>query len=186
MTHFTISNDNNVTACASAKEAATLGSDALTFTNERELAKATAEWPLSRFAETWNSLAGVVPFDDLKPVKKFTDRKSAVSRIWAATQRLAADSAAQAGTKAPTKTKAGKRARKPSAAHTARDGSKKAKILDLVKRPGGATLKALMKATDWQAHSVRGFLSGTVGKKMGLTVASAKGEDGERRYSIKT
>jgi hypothetical protein len=44
--------------------------------------------------------------------------------------------------------------------------------------PGGASLKELMKATDWQAHSVRGFLSGSVGKKMGLTVTSAKSEDG--------
>ena len=42
-----------------------------------------------------------------------------------------------------------------------------------------------MKATGWQAHSVRGFLSGTVGKKMGLTVASAKGQDGERSYMVK-
>jgi hypothetical protein len=40
------------------------------------------------------------------------------------------------------------------------------------------------KATGWQAHSVRGFLSGTIGKKMGLTVTSTKGEDGERRSSI--
>ena len=67
----------------------------------------------------------------------------------------------------------------------AREGSKTAKILDLLKRPGGATLKELMKATAWQAHSVRGFLSGTVGKKMGLTVNSAKGEDGERNYSVR-
>ena len=66
----------------------------------------------------------------------------------------------------------------------ARDGSKTAKILDLLKRPGGATLKELIKATGWLPHSVRGFLSGTVGKKMGLTVTSAKGEDGERTYSI--
>jgi hypothetical protein len=42
-----------------------------------------------------------------------------------------------------------------------------------------------MKATGWQPHSVRGFLSGTVGKKMELAVLSTKGEDGERTYSVK-
>jgi hypothetical protein len=42
-----------------------------------------------------------------------------------------------------------------------------------------------MKATGWQPHSIRGFLSGTIGKKMGLAVTSTKGEDGERNYSIK-
>jgi hypothetical protein len=42
-----------------------------------------------------------------------------------------------------------------------------------------------MRVTGWQPHSVRGFLSGTVGKKMGLTVSSIQGEDGERRYSVK-
>jgi len=100
---------------------------------------------------------------------------------------------------APTKGKSGKKATpakkapkgaksaKPAkaAAAGARPGSKTAKILDLLKRPGGATSKELMKATGWQPHSVRGFLSGTVGKKMGLAVNSAKGEDGERTYSIK-
>ena len=53
--------------------------------------------------------------------------------------------------------------------------------------PGLLTIlpsKELMKATGWLPHSVRGFLSGTVGKKMGLTVTSTKGEDGERTYSI--
>ena len=55
----------------------------------------------------------------------------------------------------------------------------------MLKRPGGATLKALMKVTSWQAHSVRGLLSGTLGKKMNLTVASTKGEGGERIYSVK-
>ena len=72
--------------------------------------------------------------------------------------------------------------RKPTGS---RDGSKAAKILDLLKRPGGATAKELQKASGWQPHSVRGFLSGTVGKKMGLTVTSTKGEDGERSYSVK-
>jgi hypothetical protein len=41
-----------------------------------------------------------------------------------------------------------------------------------------------MKATGWQAHSVRGFISCALGKKMGLTVASVRREDGERVYSI--
>jgi Protein of unknown function (DUF3489) len=66
----------------------------------------------------------------------------------------------------------------------ARDGSKSAKMLDLLKRPGGATSQELMKATGWLPHSVRGFLSGTVGKKMGLTVISTKSADGQRTYSV--
>ena len=82
---------------------------------------------------------------------------------------------------APAK-KANKGAKKAAGA---RDGSKTAKILDLLKRPGGATAKELIKASGWQAHSVRGFLSGTVSKKMGLAVTSTKGEDRERTYSVK-
>jgi hypothetical protein len=67
----------------------------------------------------------------------------------------------------------------------ARQGSKTEKVLDLLKRSGGVTTKELIKATGWQPHSVRGFLSGTVGKKMGLAVTSTKSEDGERSYSVK-
>ena len=88
----------------------------------------------------------------------------------------------KSGKKATPAKKAPKSAKKASGA---RDGSKAAKILDLLKRPGGATSKELQKASGWQPHSVRGFLSGTIGKKMGLTVVSTKGEDGERTYSVK-
>ena len=88
----------------------------------------------------------------------------------------------KAGKKAPPAKKAPKGAKKATGA---RDGSKTAKILDLLKRPGGATAKELMKASGWQPHSVRGFLSGTVSKKMGLAVTSTKGEDRERTYSVK-
>ncbi len=92
---------------------------------------------------------------------------------------------------APAKAKPTKKAspakKTPKAAKeqgAARDGSKAAKIVDLLKRPDGATVAEIMKVSDWQAHSVRGFISGTLGKKMGLTVTSTKGEGGERRYSI--
>jgi Protein of unknown function (DUF3489) len=92
---------------------------------------------------------------------------------------------------APKKAKAARNAKAlkktPKAAKKAgfvRDGSKAAKIIDLLKRPNGATLTEIMKATDWQAHSVRGFISGSLGKKLGLTVLSTKREDGERVYSI--
>jgi hypothetical protein len=97
---------------------------------------------------------------------------------------------------APTQTKAGKKASptkkapkgrtkaKAAKPEVVRDRSKSARILDLLKRPGGVTAKELMQATGWQPHSVRGFLSGTVRKKLGLTVTSAKGEDGERSYSV--
>jgi hypothetical protein len=94
---------------------------------------------------------------------------------------------AKSGRKAKLSKKAYKGGTKPEVAKSkiARDGSKTAQILDLLKRPGGATSNELMKATGWLPHSVRGFLSGTVGKKMGLTVTSTKSEDGERTYSVK-
>jgi hypothetical protein len=63
-------------------------------------------------------------------------------------------------------------------------GTKTAKILGLLQRPGGATLKELCRATAWQAHSVRGFLSGALKKKMGLRIDSAKRDDGERTYRV--
>jgi Protein of unknown function (DUF3489) len=64
-------------------------------------------------------------------------------------------------------------------------GTKTAKILALLKRPAGASLQQLRKATGWQAHSVRGFLSGILKKKMGLRVTSTNlQEDGERTYRI--
>jgi hypothetical protein len=64
------------------------------------------------------------------------------------------------------------RAHQPATAP--RSGSKTDKILDLLKRPGGVSLKELVKATGWQPHSVRGFLSGTLGKKMRTPVESFK------------
>ena len=90
--------------------------------------------------------------------------------------------------KAPKSAKRAKQPRKAAEPEkpAARQGSKTAQILELLKRPSGATLQELMATTEWQPHSVRGFISGTLGKKLGLTVESAKGEDGKRTYSLKS
>jgi hypothetical protein len=65
-----------------------------------------------------------------------------------------------------------------------RDGGKKAMILELLRRKGGATLAEIAKATQWQNHSIRGFISGTLGKKMGLVVESFKNATDERTYRL--
>jgi len=77
---FAIDSENNIVARAAMP--ANL-ERAQAFESEKELAKLAAEWPGCRLAEIWNSFAGVAPFSKLKPVKKFTDRKAAVARIWA-------------------------------------------------------------------------------------------------------
>lgn len=71
-----------------------------------------------------------------------------------------------------------------AASPEARAGSKQAKLVELLRRPHGASIAEMMKATGWQAHSVRGVISGTIKKKLGLTVTSEKAESGERHYRI--
>ena len=65
-----------------------------------------------------------------------------------------------------------------------RPGTKQALLIDLLKRKKGATIDEAVEATGWQPHSVRGTISGTLKKKLGLIVTSEKPGDGPRRYRI--
>jgi len=112
---------------------------------------------------------------------------------------------------APAKAAAKKNASKPKGGHRAKQGAKKAStkakvaktkhaaekhagvphefskkaiVIDLLRRKQGATLAEIAAATSWQNHSIRGFISGTLGKKMDLPVESFQNAAGERTYRI--
>ncbi len=148
MKTFIIDHANGAKAYVSS-EAAHQSKSGAPFATEREFASVSADWPMSRLVSIWNQLPGV------KPVRKFTDRTTALRRIWAALQVLAPET-----------------------------GTKSDLVITLLKRPSGASLKEIMAATGWQAHSVRGFISAQVSKKLGLQVMSFK-RQGERIYRIR-
>lgn len=209
MTIFAIRKDNYITVLDSVKDTKN-NPETEHFSSLKDLTRLAAQWPTSRLIEIWNNLPGTTP------VKKFTDRKTAVTRIWKqilgqsvaasptgkAVQRVsdgakaaedahernvtepAADVTAANGKSSDEATQTKRPRRGAPKAHGPREGSKTATVLALLKRAGGVSSQQLMDATGWQAHSVRGFLSGTVVKKMGLVVVSAKGKDGTRKYSI--
>lgn len=64
--------------------------------------------------------------------------------------------------------------------------TKQEQVLTLLNRPNGVSIEEIMQATDWQQHSVRGFLAGTVKKKLGFTLTSSKESDEARRYRVAT
>jgi hypothetical protein len=159
------------------------------FTNERDFAKIAAGWPASRLVQTWNAFAGVAPFDDLRPVRKFTSRSAAVSRLWVAVQRLSPDAAPQAATVAPARGKAKKSLAKAAGRAPAQKDAKqdrvnkKAGVVALMQRAKGVTLEEILDNTGWQKHTVRGFVS-LLGSKGGFTVESSKNTAGDRTYRI--
>jgi hypothetical protein len=138
----------------------------ITFASERELGLQTADWPGSRLAEVWNKLPNV------KRVKKFKSRRIAIRKIWMALHHGKPSQASD--TRAPN----------IEAIEAARPITKTDKVINLLKQPGGATLRSIMQATGWQAHSVRGFISAQLSKKRGFRIQSFT-RDGERIYRIR-
>jgi uncharacterized protein DUF3489 len=159
MKSFLINAENNVTVYASLADAhAAVTPGSIVFSTRDELTQETAPWPTARFVPIWNSIPGVVA------VKKFTDRKTALQRIWIAIQIL-------------------EPAPPPLAAQPAapRPATKKATVLAMLTRPDGATVPEIVTALGWQPHSVRGFLS--LLKKNGNGLSSFKRASGERAYA---
>src|SRR5713226_2085820 len=164
MTTFTIDSDDHV-----KKTNATQKHEGMDqFSSLDDLARLAEPWPAARLVRIWNSLPGATA------VKRFTDRKTAVSRIWKALQNGGGNSAA----KSKTRHTNGARSTKPAA----RAGTKKAHIIQLLQRPNGATVVEIMRATDWQPHTVRGFISRALVHDLGLQVARFKREKGQPAY----
>lgn len=65
-----------------------------------------------------------------------------------------------------------------------RSGTKLAAIIDAMRHPGGATIAQMMAGTGWQAHTVRGAISGMVRKRLGLNVSLVRNDSGERVYRV--
>ena len=132
---------------------ATVTEGEIAITSKEELQAA----PLSgkRLLALWNALPGV------EKRKKVGDRGALIDRLWSAIEVLP-DPEPQPGAKRP---------------------SKRDEVIAMLRRPEGATVDEVASATGWQRHTVRGVFSGTLKKKLGLTIASANEERG-RVYRI--
>ena len=162
MSHF-ILDDNDKVSLVSGEA---LPEDCKQFCSARQFESLSKDWPSTRLVHVWNQLPGV------QPVRKFTDRKTAITRIWNAIQSLY-----------PEEIEPKPRASR-SQLGAIREDTKTAQVIALLKQPAGCSLQNLMKAAGWQAHSVRGFLSGQLRKKLGLRVKSFQ-RDGDRVYAIR-
>lgn len=136
--------------------------------------------------ETTDTAANVAAQGAQDAPEQTSSKKTASRKKGAPKSQKGAKSAKPKAAATYKAVRATKKAGKPTAekkAKTPRGESKGAKILEMIGRAKGATLAEIMKAADWQAHSVRGFIS-SVGKKLGIKIDSSKREDGERVYKL--
>ena len=111
------------------------------------------------------------------PASKRSSKENAAARVVQPKAAAAAASSTEAVEATTTESAESRKA-------VPREFSKKAIVIEMMRSKYGATLAEIAKATDWQFHSIRGFISGSLTKKMGLKVESAKNEAGERAYRI--
>jgi hypothetical protein len=125
MTTFTIDAENNITAYPNATDATECNPDLAQFDSQAALAKLSADWPMSRFVEIWNSIPGNTE------VSKLADRKKAVARIWKAILPLASDGQASKPEATPKKAakgaKSAKKANAPKKAASAKKAASRSK-----------------------------------------------------------
>ncbi len=183
MPTFIITEDNHITAFANSVDSEQAGNVAeIRFDSQAVFAKLSAAWPLSRMVDIYNSIPGNAA------VKKFAERNKAVARIWRAIQPLARDIEAAVPVQRAKRDKVEKTVRPPkktSASKTKKpsNGNKKATVMIMMQRAKGATLSEIMRATRWQAHTVRGMIS-VLRSKGGENIESSKNTAGERTYRI--
>ena len=200
MKSFSINSENDITVYATLKAAREAGN----WSEEKGEGVFDSEAGLSeligadgkRLVQIWNSLTGVTP------VTKFRDRATAVKRIFGELQKLSASEAPLPPVNAPAAPKEpGARAKKPAATRAPkvaeeanpapaagsgpRAGSKTARLIGMLRRPGGASLEEIMATFGWQIHTTRALMSagGSLTRKHGLTVISEKAGDA-RTYRI--
>jgi Protein of unknown function (DUF3489) len=138
--------------------------------------------PATRRCVLWENLVNATNTVTSEPQRQpgVPSPSAAKTVARAAQSKAAAESRSRRG-KASAKAAPGKRVIK----RRQTDGSKQDRVIALLRRREGATLAALVKATGWKPHSVRGFLAGTVRKKLKLRLVSEKA-DGVRTYRIGT
>jgi len=175
---FAVDADNTIAVFTSVEKPPPKGR-AARFTNPKQLAALAAHWPSGRLVEIWNNLPGV------RKLAKFTNRQTGVRRIWRAIEQLEPHVGAHAATGGDKTSSRGKPASPSEQPVVARTDTKAARVIALLKLPAGATLNAIMALTGWQSHSVRGFITAHVRKKMNYRVQSFK-RGGERVYRIHT
>jgi hypothetical protein len=175
---FAIDADNTIAVFTSAEQRG-FRSGAARFTNEKQLTALALHWPSGRLVEIWNNLPGV------RRVDKFTNRQTGVRRIWRAIERREPQVGAHAASGADRTSSRGEAPTPPIEPAVAREDTKAARVIGLLKQPAGTTLKAIMTLTGWQAHSVRGFITAHVRQKMNYRVESFK-RGGERVYRIRS